>query len=151
MAKAVQIATEMMRADAGFHADQAGGDICKSSFNLATRPFLPQNNLAALVEADHMERVLADIDANDGDLIGGRVGHGRAPSPNPALLARGAGTRPDHPISGPSQRGGRASRVAKNAEVPPGRSAAMPRLSLQTQKKRNDTIDRLISDAPRPS
>jgi hypothetical protein len=27
-----------------------------------------------------MERVLADVDADDGDLIGGRVGHGRAPS-----------------------------------------------------------------------
>ena len=80
MAKAVQLAAEMMRADAGFHADQARRHIGKSSFNLATRPFLPQDDRAALVEADDMERVLADIDADDGDLIGGRVGHGRAPS-----------------------------------------------------------------------
>ncbi len=80
MAKAIQLAAEMMRADAGLHADQAGRHVCKPSFNLTARPFLPRDDRAALVEADDMERVLADIDADDGDLIEGRVGHGRAPS-----------------------------------------------------------------------
>jgi hypothetical protein len=52
-----------MRADAGFHADQSGRHICKPNFNLTTRPFLPQDNRAPLVEARDMERVLSDIDA----------------------------------------------------------------------------------------
>ena len=45
------------------NANEAGRHICKPSFNLATRSSLPQNNLASLVEADDMERVLAEIDA----------------------------------------------------------------------------------------
>jgi hypothetical protein len=34
---------------------------------LATRPLLPQHNRTALIVADNMKRVLADIDANYGD------------------------------------------------------------------------------------
>ena len=36
--KRLKPATEMMRADAGFHADQARRHVCKSCFHLATRP-----------------------------------------------------------------------------------------------------------------
>src|SRR5208283_3778765 len=138
MAKAVQLAAEMMRADASFHADQARRHIGKSSFNLATRPFLPQDNRAALVEADHMERALADIDANDGDLIGCRVGHGRAPfecSPNPALLASGAGTRPDHPISGPWLSRERCSNTHSADPLPAGAAIGFALTLIATSGK----------------
>jgi hypothetical protein len=50
--------------------------------------------------ANDVERVLADIDADDGD--GSLGGLGGAPCrgcPLPALIADGAGTRPVHPIS----------------------------------------------------
>ena len=54
----------MMRADAGLHADQARRHVGKACFHLATRPLLTQHNCTALIEADDMERVLADIDAD---------------------------------------------------------------------------------------
>src|ERR1700683_5030124 len=46
---------------------------------LAARPFLPQHDRAALIEADDMERILADIDAYRCDGRIGLVGHGSAP------------------------------------------------------------------------
>jgi hypothetical protein len=64
MAKAIELAAEMVRANAGFHADQAWRHIRKSGLNLTTRSFLPQNNRAPLVEANDVEEVLADIDAD---------------------------------------------------------------------------------------
>jgi hypothetical protein len=45
-------ATEMMRANAGFHADQARRHVCKSCFHLATRPLLTQHDRAALIKAN---------------------------------------------------------------------------------------------------
>src|SRR5947207_10000142 len=53
-----------------------------------------------------MERVLADIDADDGDFATVFLGHGvlrclRCPSP--AWTTGRAGARPDHPISGGRQ------------------------------------------------
>ena len=60
-------ATEMMRADAGFHADQARRYISKPRFHLATRPLLPQHDRAALIKANDVEGVLANIDADYGD------------------------------------------------------------------------------------
>jgi hypothetical protein len=79
MAKAIELAAEMVRANAGFHSDQAWRHIHKSGLNLTTRPFLPQNDRAPLVEANNMKRVLADIDADHGDLTGFSAGHERAP------------------------------------------------------------------------
>ena len=63
----LKLATEMMRADAGLHADQARGHIGKPCFHLATRPLLAQHDCAAIIEADDVERVLADIDADYGN------------------------------------------------------------------------------------
>src|SRR5262249_30810588 len=57
----------MMRADAGLHADQARRHIGKACLDLAARPLLPQHNRAAIIEADYVERVLADIDADYGN------------------------------------------------------------------------------------
>jgi hypothetical protein len=66
MAKRLQPAAEMMGADAGLHADQTGLQVRKACFNPATRPFLMQHNGAALIEANDVERVLANIDADEG-------------------------------------------------------------------------------------
>ncbi len=67
VAKAIELATEMMRTDTGFHANQAWRQVGKSCLNLATRPLLPKHDRTALIVADNMERVLADIDTDYGD------------------------------------------------------------------------------------
>src|SRR5450631_2529582 len=72
--KRLKPATEVMRTDAGLHADQAGRQVGKACGYLATRPLLTQHNRAAFILAYDMERVLADIDADDGSL--GCLRHG---------------------------------------------------------------------------
>src|SRR5262245_52063294 len=98
-----------MCTNAGFHSDKAWWHIRKSGFNLRTRPFLPQNNRAPLVEANDVEEILTDINADHGDLsrswrsdqiVCWTWACSLKCAPSPALLAGGAGTRPDHPISG---------------------------------------------------
>src|SRR5258708_25881552 len=73
----------MMRADAGFHADQARWHVGKACFYLAACPLVPQHNRAALIVANNVERVLTDIDANYGNCTRGLLGHA-------ALLVFGA-------------------------------------------------------------
>src|SRR5229473_5065322 len=96
-------ATEVMGADAGFHADQARRNVRESCLHLATRPLLPQRNCAPVIEAHDVERVLADIDANHGNRSVEFLRHGvllALVAPMPALLPGGAGARPDHSITG---------------------------------------------------
>src|SRR5216684_2766607 len=65
--------------------------------------FLPQHDRSALIETHNVERVLADIDANHRDRSIEFLRHGvllALVAPMPALLAGGAGARPDHSISG---------------------------------------------------
>jgi len=50
----------MMRPNTGLHADQAWRHIGKPGFDLAAQPLLAQHNCAALIQADHMEGVLAE-------------------------------------------------------------------------------------------
>src|SRR5712675_979807 len=76
VAQCPKFATEMMRADAGFHADQARRHIGKAGLDLATRPFLTQHNRATLIVAHDVERVLADIDTNHGKCSVQCLGHG---------------------------------------------------------------------------
>ena len=76
MAKQSQLAAEMMRADTGLHADQAGWHVGKTRFHLATRPLLPQRNCPAPIQPDDVERVLADIDADHGDHAVKLLSHG---------------------------------------------------------------------------
>ena len=57
----------MVRANAGLHPDQARQEVGKSGFNLTTRPLLSQHDSAALILANDVERVLADIDTDHGD------------------------------------------------------------------------------------
>ncbi len=95
-------AAQVMGPDAGLHADQAGRHIRQPSLDLAARPLLAHDDRAAPIEADYVERVLADVDAHGGD---GRVciaRHGGAPSAGPPLqlTPEGAGARPDHSIIG---------------------------------------------------
>ena len=58
MAKRLKVATEMMRADAGFHPDQAWPYIGEPRFDLAARPLLPQHDAAAPILADEVEQHL---------------------------------------------------------------------------------------------
>src|SRR5438309_234737 len=92
----------MMRADAGLHPDQAGRQIGQPSFHLAARPLLAQHDRAALIEANDVERILADVDAHSGNCNGRSqfFGHTSTPSsPRPASRAGSVGARPDHSIS----------------------------------------------------
>jgi len=55
--------------------------------HLGTRPLLAQHNRTALIEANHMERVLADIDTDYGDYTMSCLGHGVLLVPFPASIA----------------------------------------------------------------
>jgi hypothetical protein len=70
MAKLLKPAAEVMRADAGLHPDQTWRHVRKPGFHLATRPLLPQHDGADLIETYDVERVLADIDADEGPVRG---------------------------------------------------------------------------------
>ena len=64
----------------------------------------PQHDRAALIKANNVERVLADIDADDGNRAV-EISEFAACSlslvpPPPASIAGGAGARPDHSING---------------------------------------------------
>jgi hypothetical protein len=66
VAKREELTAQMMGADTGLHADQARRHVGKANRDLAARQLLPQHDRSALVEADQVERVLTDIDANRG-------------------------------------------------------------------------------------
>src|SRR6516162_9003696 len=65
-----------MRTNAGLHADQTRRQISQTGFDLAARPLLPQHNGATSIQTDDVERVLANIDADDGDRIAESLRHG---------------------------------------------------------------------------
>jgi hypothetical protein len=66
MTKCLERATEVMRADAGLHADPTWRQIGQPGLHLAARPLLPQHDGTALILANDVERVLADLDADYG-------------------------------------------------------------------------------------
>src|SRR6202008_4569814 len=118
MTKRPELATEVMRTDAGLHADQARRHIGEPCFNLATRPLLTQHDRTAAIEADYVERVLANIDTDYGDCVVEIVRHSVllvSGAPLPASIADGAGARPDHSIS--RRHGGLNRRCAKDCRV----------------------------------
>ena len=107
MTKRCEFAAQVMRADAGFHADQARRYIGEPRFHLATRPLLPQHDGAARIVAHEVERVLADIDADRGDRGIGCLRHGVLlvfgavfGAPYKLRLLAGQEHGQDHPISG---------------------------------------------------
>src|SRR5208337_468816 len=104
MAKRDQPAAQMMRANAGLHADQAGRQISEAVLKLAARKLGPQDDDAALVEANQVKDILADIDADDGNLGTGFGGfavgwHGQLLCSGYPLCKRWE-EPPVHPISG---------------------------------------------------
>jgi hypothetical protein len=77
---------------------EAGRHIGQSNLDLRSRPLLSQQDLTASAQADNMERVLADIDADYGGFS--FLKHGLLPYPDTLLeYPRLAGARPHHPIS----------------------------------------------------
>src|SRR5262249_25349537 len=90
--KVLQLAAEMMCPCAGLHADEAPRQSRKPRFHLAARPLLPQHDRTALILADDVERVLADIDTDHVDLAVEYLGHGMLLCLRwPASLARWQG------------------------------------------------------------
>jgi hypothetical protein len=75
VAKGRNAPAQVMGADAGLHADQAGRHVGQANLDLGPRQALAQRDGATLVEAEQMEGVLADIDAQRGDGSGLGFGH----------------------------------------------------------------------------
>src|SRR5258708_13162801 len=91
-----------MRADAGLHADPTRRQIGEPGLHLATRPLLPQHDGTALILANDVERVLADIDADHGDRGIGCLRHGVLlvfGAPCQLRLLAGAGPRRACPLT----------------------------------------------------
>src|SRR5205823_13043578 len=76
VAERLQLAAQVMGADAGLHADEAGWHVGEPGFELPARQLLAQHDGAPLVEANEMEDVLADVDAEHGNGAFGLARHG---------------------------------------------------------------------------
>jgi hypothetical protein len=85
-----------MSSRAGFHADQAARNVGQPALKLSARALQLQNDRPALIEADKMEAILAEIDADRAD---GRVDVLLVLlNPSQDFTSRRAGARPGHPI-----------------------------------------------------
>jgi len=102
VAKQAEPAAEMMGTDTGLHADQAGWHIGEPCLHLATRPLLPQRDGPTPIQADDVERILANIDTDHGDHTVMRLRHG-------VLLSLGASCQP---TAGSGQEHGRTIPLA---------------------------------------
>src|SRR6266446_2047943 len=69
MAQRQELAAEMMGPDTSLHPDQARRHVREAGLDLAAREFLSQNDLAALIQANKVEGVLANVDADRGDSL----------------------------------------------------------------------------------
>jgi hypothetical protein len=67
MAKGDQLSAQMMSANAGLHADEAGWHIGQSVLKLAARELRFEDDGSALVEANQVENSLANVDADHGN------------------------------------------------------------------------------------
>ena len=102
MAKRLELPAQVMCPNACLHADQARRNVGEPSIDLAARQLLAQNDRALLVEADEMERILANVDADRVDDVGADW-HGMLlilAAPDQTLRLDGAGARRVHPITG---------------------------------------------------
>jgi hypothetical protein len=70
MAERLELAADVVSARAGFHADPARWDVRQPLSELGAGELEAQHDGAALILADEMERVLAQIDTQRGN--GGR-------------------------------------------------------------------------------
>jgi hypothetical protein len=96
----------MMGANAGLHPDKAARQIGKAVLKLAARKLCLQDDGAALVEADQVKDILADIDADDGNALGLAVflfaGTGSSSVPVIPPCNRWEGNRRSTPLAGDS-------------------------------------------------
>jgi hypothetical protein len=67
VSKRSELAANVMSPRAGFHADQAARNVGKPTLKLSARALQLQNDRPALIEADKMETILAEIDADRAD------------------------------------------------------------------------------------
>ena len=72
MAERLELAADVVGAGAGFHADQAGRNVGQALGELGPGELDAQHDGAALILADEVEAVLAQIDAQGGDRSRGR-------------------------------------------------------------------------------
>jgi hypothetical protein len=62
-----KLAANVMSPRVGFHADQAARNVGQPALKLSARALQLQNDRPALIEADKMEAILAEIDADRAD------------------------------------------------------------------------------------
>src|SRR5262249_8500415 len=62
-----ELAGDVMRPRTGLHADQAARNVGEPALELSARALQLQNDGPALIEADKMETILAEVDAPRGD------------------------------------------------------------------------------------
>jgi hypothetical protein len=67
MAGRQQPSAEVMGSHAGLHSDQASRLVGQSRFDLPARALLAQNDVAARIKTDEVERRLAEVDPDRGD------------------------------------------------------------------------------------
>jgi hypothetical protein len=67
MAKGCELSADVVRARADLHADQTAWEIGKTPLKLLPRTLQLENNCSALIEAQQMKGVLANIDADCSD------------------------------------------------------------------------------------
>ena len=70
MPECLDLARDVIRARSGFEADETGQQIGKAARKLVARYLDAHRDGPALVEADEVERVLADVEADRGNGIG---------------------------------------------------------------------------------
>ena len=91
-----------MRAETGFHPDDARRQRLECVDQRQSLYVAPEDDLASAVEADEVEDILANVDADNGYVFRRTlmsVGHGTAPAfGGPAASPQGE--QPVHPISG---------------------------------------------------
>jgi hypothetical protein len=106
VAEVVEAAAQVMGADTSRHADEAGGRLASLAWSWRRESFWRSTMCATLVEADEVEGVLTDVDAEGGDGVFRQTRQGPGSClcqpPLDAGVLRGA--PPVHPINCPRRR-----------------------------------------------
>jgi hypothetical protein len=90
MAERLKLSAQMVRANAGLHADQTRRQVGKPHNHLATGQFAAQNDVLGAIEPDEVEVVLANIDADRRHSICRFAGHGSCSFCYPHPKSQGA-------------------------------------------------------------
>src|SRR5262249_24340744 len=72
----LQLAAQMMRPNAGLHADETRRQVGQPCFHLPARPLLPKHDCTTFIVPHHVKRIFADIDTDHGDCRIELVWHG---------------------------------------------------------------------------